>query len=90
MDKKLNRWVALGALGAYNEGYYFVKDWNFFFNNTAPYTQYLIENFSKPAYFVDGGSETMTGKSLMTTAPGNIVRTAYRDWLWNYKNLTLD
>lgn len=88
--KKLDKWVALGALGAYNEGNYFVKDWNFCFNNSAPYTQYLVENFPMSVYFVDGGSGVMTGKSLKSTLPENIVRTVYRDWLWNFNKLTLD
>ena len=32
----------------------------------------------------------MTGASLKTTPPGNIVRTAYRDWLWWHGEKTLD
>ncbi len=32
----------------------------------------------------------MTGKSLKYTPPGNIVRTIYRDWLWNVSKKTLD
>ncbi len=87
---KISRWVALGALGAANKEGNYSKDWNFFFNQTAPYTKYLTENFPCPIYYVDGGSNAMTGKSLKTTSPGNIVRTAYRDWLWNYSQKTLD
>ena len=88
--KKIKRWVALGALGARNEENHFTKDWNFFFNGTAPYTKYLVENFPAPVYYIDAGSNVMTGKSLKHTSPGNIVRTAYRDWLWRYGRNTLD
>ncbi len=66
------------------------KDWNFFFNGTAPYTKYLVEHFPAPVYYVDGGADVLTGKSLKATPPGNIVRTAYRDWLWNVEQKTLD
>lgn len=31
----------------------------------------------------------MTGKSLIDTPGGNIVRTAYRDWLWNVEKKML-
>ncbi len=82
VQQKVKRWVALGALGAYNDGNYFVIDWNFWFNNTQPYTKYLVDHFPSEAVFVDAGHEIMTGKSLRDTPPGNIVRTAYRDWLW--------
>lgn len=88
--KKIKRWVALGALNANNNEGHFTKDWNFFFNETAPYTKYLVENFPRPVFYVDGGSEVLTGKSLKNTPPGNIVRTAYRDWLWNVEKKTLD
>jgi len=90
ISKKLKRWVALGALGAYNPENKFVKDWNFFRNGTAQYTQYLVENLPVPAFFVDGGESVMTGRSLKETEPGNIVRTVYRDWLWNVEKKTLD
>ena len=90
VSKKVNRWVALGALGANNKNLNYTKDWNFFFNGTAMYTKYLVENFPSPIYFINGGSDVMTGKSLKTTPPGNIIRTAYRDWLWNYEKSTLD
>lgn len=90
IESKLTRWVALGALGANNPGNQFVKDWNFFRNGTAPYTQYVVENLPVPAIFVDGGESVMTGKSLKETPAGNIVRTVYRDWLWNYEKKTLD
>jgi hypothetical protein len=86
---KVKRWVALGALNARNEKGLYVKDWNFFFNETARYTAYLLEQFPCPVFFVDGGSEVYTGKSLMATPAGNIVRTAYRDWLWNVERKTL-
>jgi hypothetical protein len=88
--KKIKRWVALGALGAHHNGDWLVKDWNFFFNGTAPYTQYLVEHFPAPVFFVDGGRNVMTGKSLKETPPGNILRTVYRDWLWNVEKKTLD
>lgn len=88
-QKKLSRWIALGALKANNAKGHYTKDWNFFFNDTAPYTRYLVENFPKPVYFISGGSEVMTGKSLIPTSNGNIVRTAYRDWLWNVEQKTL-
>jgi hypothetical protein len=88
--QKLKRWVALGALGAdHPEGGY-GKDWNFFFNGTAPATEYLAANLPVPAYFVNAGDEVLTGRSLKFTPPGNIVRTAYRDWLWNVQKKTLD
>ncbi|WP_114748184.1 nucleoside hydrolase [Pleomorphovibrio marinus] len=90
IQQKLKAWVALGALGAYNEKGHFVRDWNFYFNNTSTYTAYLVEHFPAAAYFVDAGSKVMTGKSLIPTPPGNIVRTAYRDWLWNVEEKTLE
>ncbi len=90
VQKKIKRWVALGALNANNKEGHFTKDWNFFFNETAPYKKYLVENFPRPVFYVDGGSEVFTGKSLKNTPPGNIVRTAYRDWLWNVEKKTLD
>jgi hypothetical protein len=31
----------------------------------------------------------MTGKSLENNPPGNIVRTVYRDWLWNVQQKTI-
>ncbi|WP_020528651.1 hypothetical protein [Flexithrix dorotheae] len=81
ITRKISHWVALGALGANNTEGDRKKDWNFFFNNTAQYTEYLVNNFPKPIYFVNGGSKVMTGKSLETTPKGNIVRQAYTDWL---------
>jgi hypothetical protein len=90
LAKKLKRWVALGALGADNSQGNHTRDWNFFFNGTAPYTDYLVKNFPVPVYYVDGGKNVMTAKGLKNTPPGNIVRTAYRDWLWNVEQKTLD
>jgi hypothetical protein len=90
VEKKIARWVALGALGASNQAGHYVKDWNFFFNGTAPYTEYLVKNFPGPAFFVDAGTDVMTGQTLKHTPPGNIVRTAYRDWLWKVEKKTLD
>ncbi|HZF66052.1 MAG TPA: hypothetical protein VEZ55_16280 [Chitinophagaceae bacterium] len=90
IQKKIKRWVALGALGASNARQNFSKDWNFFFNGTAPFTKYLVENFPAEIHFVDAGNDVMTGKSLIHTTAGNIVRTAYRDWLWNVQMKTLE
>lgn len=90
LKRKVRRWVALGALGANNSERRFTKDWNFYFNGTAPYTKHLMENLPVPAFYVDGGEDVLTGKGLKATPPGNIVRTAYRDWLWNYEKKTLD
>ncbi len=89
VSRKVKSWVALGALNANNDEGYYVRDWNFFFNGTAEYTSYLVDHFPKPVYFVDGGTNVFTGKSLIHSAPGNIVRTAYRDWLWNVEKKTL-
>lgn len=90
VSKKVSRWIALGALKANNNDNHFVRDWNFFFNETAPYTKFLVENFPGPVYYIDAGSTTMTGKSMKYTRPGNIVRTVYRDWLWEVSKKTLD
>lgn len=90
VQRKVQRWVALGALGASNPERRFTKDWNFFFNGTAPYTRHLVERFPVPVFYVDGGDDVLTGRSLKHTPPGSIVRTAYRDWLWNYEQKTLD
>ena len=89
VNKKIKRWIALGAMRANNKEGYYAKDWNFFFNGTVEYTKYLIDHFPKPIFFIDGGTNVMTGRSLMNTPNGNIVRTAYRDWLWNYERKTL-
>ncbi|MFW6277111.1 MAG: hypothetical protein ACOC1J_00470 [Prolixibacteraceae bacterium] len=90
VKQKVNRWVAMGALNANNKQRNYSKSWNFFFNETAPYSEYLVENFPNETVFIATGSEIMTGKSLKETPPGNIVRTAYRDWLWNVSQQTLD
>ncbi|MEL6651902.1 MAG: nucleoside hydrolase [Bacteroidota bacterium] len=89
VKQKIQKWVALGALNADNQGGYYAKDWNFSFNGTAPFTKYLVDSFPQPSYFVSGGRKVMTGKSLLDTPPGNIVRTAYRDWLWNVEQKIL-
>lgn len=88
--KKIKKWVALGALKANNKEGYHTKDWNFFFNGTTPYTKFSVENFPRPVEFVHAGSNVITGQSLKNTPAGNIVRTAYRDWLWNVFKKTLD
>jgi hypothetical protein len=90
VSKKIRRWVALGALRANNPEGHFTKDWNFFFNGTAPYTKYLVDNFPRPIYFIHSGTDILTGKSLKSTPEKNIVRVAYEDWLWNYEKKTLD
>lgn len=90
IQQKVKRWVALGGLKAVREDSTRAKDWNFFFNGTAPFTDTLLDRFPRPMVFVDAGSEVMTGKGLLYTPPGNIVRTAYRDWLWNYSQKTLE
>ncbi len=90
VSQKLNKWIAMGGRGAINEAMEFAIDWNLYRNNTAPYSKYLIENFPVPVYISDGGTTVMTGKSLKYTDPGNIVRTVYRDWLWNNGEKTLD
>lgn len=90
IQKKLKSWIALGALNANNKENKFTKDWNFYFNGTAPYTKYIVENFPAPVFYINAGSDVMTGKSLKTTPPGNIVRTAYRDWLWWHDKRTFD
>ncbi|WP_158857112.1 nucleoside hydrolase [Lunatibacter salilacus] len=90
VDEKIEKWVSMGGVGAYNQDQKFVSDWNLFQNGSASYSRYLVENFPRPAYFSDGGSNVMTGKSLKHTPPGNIVRAVYRDWLWNMSKKTLD
>jgi hypothetical protein len=90
IQKKVKWWVALGALGASNGKQHFSKDWNFFFNGTAPFTKYLVDSFPGEIHFIDAGNDVMTGKSLINTPAGNIVRTAYRDWLWNVEMKSLE
>ncbi len=89
VKKKISSWVALGGLGAYNEEGRYAKEWNFFFNGTVTYTDYLVDHFPMPTFFIDAGRDIKTSKSLIDTPPGNIVRTAYRDWLWNVEEKTL-
>ena len=90
VNQKIKKWVALGALNSSSKKItYYTKDWNFFSNGTAIYTKYLLEHFTKPIYFVDGGTNVMTGKSLENTIKGNIIRTAYKEWLWNVEKKTL-
>lgn len=85
--QKIKKWVAMGAVGAKED---YSKDWNLFRNGTARYSKYLAENFPRPVYFSPSGAKVMTGSSLKNSAPGNIVRTAYRDWLWGIGKRTLD
>lgn len=89
VELKVKRWVALGAKSANNGTGKFNRDWNFSFNGAGPYTRYLVENFPRPCHFT-AGTKAKTGSSLKYTPPGNIVRTAYRDWLWNWEQKTLD
>lgn len=89
LKKKVKRWVALGAKWANNKDGRYTKDWNFFVNEAGQYTKYLIDNFPCQIVFISG-TKAKTGKSLKNTPPGNIVRTTYRDWLWNYEKKTLD
>lgn len=89
-SQKIKKWIALGALNADNTKNEYTKDWNFFFNKTANYTKYLVDSFPKPTVFIGCGTNVLSGKSLKNTPPGNIVRTAYRDWLWNVFEQTLD
>lgn len=90
VNKKINRWIAMGGVGAINRNQEFVNDWNLFRNGTAKYSKHLVENFPKQIYFSDGGTNVLTGKSLRDTPSGNILRIAYRDWLWNVQKKTLD
>ncbi len=90
IERKVNRWVALGALWASNPDGHRAKDWNFFRNGAAPYTDVLLEQWPVEAYFIDAGTRVMTGESLKDTPPGNILRTAYRDWLWWHEQRTLE
>ena len=84
---KVSQWVALGALKADQRSG--AKDWNFFFNGTAPYTKYLVENFPRPIYYVSAGTDVMTGSSLVNLSQGVIVRDAYESWLSWYGNKSL-
>lgn len=90
VEKKIKHWVALGALNANNPENQYSKDWNFYFNNTAPYTDYLIEHFPRPVYFINAGSDVYTGSSLKELPDGNILTDAYSSWLWNYEKKSLE
>lgn len=89
VQKKVKRWVALGGLQARRTDGFGSMDWNFFRNGTQAYTDYLLEYFPRPVYIVNAGSKVFTGQSLIGTPGGNIVRTAYRDWLWKMEHKTL-
>ncbi|MEM6630486.1 MAG: nucleoside hydrolase [Bacteroidota bacterium] len=89
IQKKVKRWVALGGLKANQSQEFGSKDWNFFRNETQPYTDYLVKNFPRPIYFINAGSDVLTGQSLVHAPSGTIVRTAYRDWLWKNEQKTL-
>lgn len=90
IKQKVKRWIALGALGAINEKGTHQRDWNFCFNETAPYTDYLLGHFPRPMFFITAGDDVMTGKSLKQSPPDSIVRVAYTEWLRNYSQKTLD
>jgi hypothetical protein len=90
VEKKVKRWVAMGAEGADNKEGHFRREWNFHFNGSAPYTKCLVENCPVPIVYIATGRDVYTGQSLKKTPPGNIVRTVYRDWLWNVEKKTLD
>lgn len=89
VKKKVQRWVALGGLRADNPDIIGAKDWNFFRNGTQIYTDYLLEHFPKPVFIINAGSDVITGQPLAFSDAGNIVRTAYRDWLWNVEKKVL-
>ncbi|EON79236.1 putative nucleoside hydrolase [Lunatimonas lonarensis] len=89
VSQKIDRWIAMGGVNVANPSQEFFQDWNLFRNGSAEYSAYLIANFPRPAYFSDGGSQVMTGKSLVQAPSGSIVRTVYRDWLWNMSKHTL-
>lgn len=88
--RKLDAWIAMGACGACQAPGTYRQDWNFCANNASPYSAWLVRECPVPIVYVDAGTNTLTGKGLKHTAPGNIVRTAYRDWLWNVYGKTLD
>lgn len=88
IERKIAKWVALGPLANNRDGRY-VEEWNFSRNGTAPYTKHLVENMPIPSVFIHAGPTVLTGKSLASTPPGNIVRTAYEQWLKKTMNKTL-
>lgn len=87
IESKVDKWVALGALNA--NGDQGGKDWNFFFNGTAPYTEYLVNHFPVPVYYISAGTNVMTGASLEALSKGVIVRDAYESWLQWHDNRVL-
>jgi len=89
IQKKVKLWIAMGALNANNSEDIYTQDWNLFRNGTARSTEYLIEHFPKPVYFIATGTDVMTGKSLLATPENNIVRKAYEVWLKNTLAKTL-
>ncbi|MBK1875500.1 hypothetical protein [Pelagicoccus mobilis] len=88
--KKVKRWIALGALNADRSDGKRSKDWNFFNNGSASFSKHAVDTCPVPVVYVNAGHRVMTGRSLIPTESGNIVRTAYRDWLWNYSKKTLE
>ena len=50
VEAQISRWVALGALNAGKS--HGGKDWNFYFNGTAPYTKYLVNHFPVPIFYI--------------------------------------
>ncbi len=88
VKQKVKRWIAVGGVSL--DESYFVYDWNFSKNGSAPYTKYTVERWPVKAVFIYGGEHVFMGKNLKNTPPGNIVRTAYRDWLWWWGHKTLD
>ena len=88
VKNKIKRWIATGGVSQNEE--YFNYDWNYSRNGAAPYTKYVVEHWPTKAIFVQGGEKVFLGKNFKYTPPGNIVRTAYRDWLWWWGHKTLD
>lgn len=89
IQRKIKRWVAMGALNANNTEGRYTQDWNLYKNGTAASTEYLLENFPTPAAFIATGGDVMTGKSLLKTPENNIVRRAYAEWLFTTQKKTL-
>ncbi len=87
VKRKIKCWIAIGGT---DQNDYYNLDWNFARNGAGPYTKYVIDNWPVKAVFVLGGMTVFLGKCLKPTPPGNIVRTAYRDWLWWWGKKTLD
>ena len=57
VKKKVNRWVAMGAVGADNKEGHYRKEWNLSFNGSAPYTKHLVEDCPVPIVYVAAGSD---------------------------------